>query len=282
MTIYRREVTGAPDQGGQTPNAWHEANRRGWDAVSPEWQAGIDAMGNWRRCHLEPGLCLRQEEMKILGDLRGRDACVLGSGDNQVVFALAGLSARVTSVDISQTQLDIGATRAKELGLNVTFVRADVIDLHALGDGSFDLVYTGGHVAVWVSDLRRYYAEAVRILRPGGLFMVNEYHPFRRIWKYREDRLELDSGYFSRGPHAYDRSDEVPGAEPGSLPSYEFHWTVGDLVTAVMDAGCELVALKEIGDQQATWETPPLAGLPEDLLIVGRKVHCMYRKRVVG
>lgn len=269
MSIYRSSASGQDESA--SSNEWHEANRRGWDAVSPGWQEGIDGMGLWRRSHLEPESVLRPEEMAYLGDLRGRKVCVLGSGDNQVVFALAGMGANVTSVDISQSQLDIAARRAGELGLKITFARSDVTDLSALSDATFEVVYTGGHVAVWVSNLRRYYAEAVRILKPGGLFIVNEYHPFRRIWAYHEDRLELEYGYFDRGPHAYDRSDEVPGAEPGSLPSYEFHWTVSDFLSAVLDAGCDLISLQELGDARQSWETPNLVGLPEDLLIVGRK-----------
>jgi SAM-dependent methyltransferase len=268
MSIYRSSAEGSR---ARTAAEWHEANRRGWDAVSPDWQEGTEERGLWRRCPTEPELVLRPEELAPLGDLRGRSACVLGSGDNLVVFALAGMGAAVTSVDISQVQLDIAAGRAEELGLDVAFVRADVTDLMALADASFDVIYTGGHVAVWVSDLQRYYSEAVRILKPGGLFIVNEYHPFRRVWAYEEDRLELEYGYFDRGPHAYDRSDEVPGAEPGSLPSYEFHWTISDFLGAVLGAGCELVAFAELGDGRQGWETPDLTGLPQDMLIVGRK-----------
>ena len=252
-------------------NSMHEANRRAWDAVSPHWQARVDDVGEWKRCHIDPGLALRKEELECLGDIAGKEVCVLGSGDNLVAFALAGLGATVTSVDISQTQLDIAAERACTLGLRIAFVRADVTDLSALAEGTFDAVYTGGHVAVWVSDLKTCYAEACRILKPGGMFVVNEYHPFRRLWEDIPDTLTLRVGYFDRGPHQYDRSEEVPGAEEGSLPSYEFHWTVGDFVSAMLEAGCELMALKEIDDQQRSWEGAPLEGLPEDLLLVGRK-----------
>ena len=92
-------------------NDHHEANRKGWDAVSPGWQANIDAQGIWRRCHREPELVLTPEEMEFLRDVAGKDVCVLGSGDNVVAFALAGMGARVTSVDISQVQLDTAAHR---------------------------------------------------------------------------------------------------------------------------------------------------------------------------
>ena len=252
-------------------NRMHEANRKGWDAASPHWQAMIEERVEWRECPTDPTIALNRQELEHLGDVSGKDVVVLGSGDNLVVFTLAGLGARVTSLDISQEQLDTGAARATEIGLEVTFVRADVVDLNSLEDQSFDVVYTGGHVAVWVSDLKTYYSEACRILRQGGMFMVSEYHPFRRIWQDSPNDLKVESTYFDRGPHEYDRSGDVPGAPAGSLPSYEFHWTVGDYVTALMNAGCDLVALDEFSDEFQRWEHAPTAGLPSCLLIVGRK-----------
>ncbi|MDE2846926.1 MAG: class I SAM-dependent methyltransferase [Gemmatimonadota bacterium] len=265
----------------------HEANRRGWDAAAAQWQAGIDARVDWRNIPGNIRIALDDIELKYLGDVSGRSICVLGSGDNLVAFALAVAEARVTSVDISQAQLDIAAGRAEELGLSIAFHRADVTELGGLGDsdepgdpdvppggqpvGGFDIVYTGGHVAVWVSDLKRYYGEAIRILKPRGLFMVNEYHPFRRIWKHSAGPLRQEYHYFDHGPLIYDRSEDLSG-DPGPLPSYEFHWTVSDMVRAMLDGGCELTAMEEYGDGRQEWEgEAPLENLPANLLLVGRK-----------
>ena len=44
-------------------------------------------------------------------------------------------------------------------------MQADVTDLPVLADDSFGLVYTGGHVAVWVANIQQYYAEAGRIVK---------------------------------------------------------------------------------------------------------------------
>ncbi len=252
-------------------NVYHEANMRSWDAVSPRWQAGVEAKGAWRRVHREPDLVLGPRERAHLGDVEGKTVCVLGSGDNLVVFALAGLGAQVTSVDISRSQLDVAERRAAELGLAVSFVQADVTDLSQIPDANIDLVYTGGHVAVWVSDLGAFHAEAVRLLKPGGLLLVNEYHPMRRVWRESNAGLELEFGYFDRGPHEYDRSGEVPDAMPGSYPSYEYNWTVADFTSALLNAGCELIALEEIGADAEEWERAPLTGLPQSLLVVGSK-----------
>jgi ubiquinone/menaquinone biosynthesis C-methylase UbiE len=104
---------------------------------------------------------------------------------------LAGLGAKVTSIDISEPQIETARSRAAALGLQVDFVRADVVDLSVVPDAAFDVIYTGGHVAVWVSDLRRYYGEAGRILKSGGLLIVSEYQPFRRVWGDSASRLEI-------------------------------------------------------------------------------------------
>jgi ubiquinone/menaquinone biosynthesis C-methylase UbiE len=82
--------------------------------------------------------------------------------------------------------------------LQVDFVGADVVDLSGLPDATFDVIYTGGHVAVWVSDLRRYYAEAGRIVKSGGLLIVSEYHPFRRVWSDSASSLQVGFNYFNR------------------------------------------------------------------------------------
>ena len=244
-------------------NELHETNRRLWDARSADWTQRAEVEQLWRRCAQEPGLVLDERERHWLGDVAGKRIAVLGSGDNLVVFALAGMGAGVTSVDIAEKQLAVARQRAAELGLEIEFVRADVTELHELATGTFDLVYTGGHIAIWVSDLRKFYREAARILKPGGRFLVSEYHPFRRIWKATKDRLELESDYFHRGPYSYDA--------PGGL-GHEFQWTVGDYVTAVLDAGCELLAVEEFGSgSDGDWEVPPVGGLPRVLLVVGRK-----------
>lgn len=252
-------------------NEIHEANRRRWDAGSEQWAERADSRGHWRRCPSEPELVLSEKELEYLAEIRGKRVAVLGSGDNQVVFALAGLGGIVTSVDISQNQLDVAERRAQELALSVSFLRADVTDLSAINSGAFDVVYTGGHVAVWVSDIGKYYAEAARVLRPNGLFVIAEYHPFRRIWRDSMDQLAIEYPYFDRGPFEYDVSEDILRPKPGVLKSYEFHWTISDYVNAVLRSGCRILEADEFGVDAADWEGAPLHGLPEFFLIIARK-----------
>ncbi|QQS40434.1 MAG: class I SAM-dependent methyltransferase [Acidobacteriota bacterium] len=249
----------------------HEANRMRWEAGAKQWAKRADSRGLWQRCPEEPELVLSERELAYLSDIKGRKIAVLGSGDNQIAFALAGLGAHVTSVDISQAQLEVARERAQKLGLEIDFMRADVTALNEIRDGSFYLVYTGGHVAVWVSDITRYYSEAARILQLGGLFVISEYHPFRRVWKGSNDSLEVEHSYFQRGPFEYDASADILEPKTGTLKSYEFHWTFSDYINAVIRSGCKIVEVAEFGEEVADWEGAPMTGLPEFLLIFAQK-----------
>ena len=178
---------------------------------------------------------------------------------------------RADERDIAEQQLQVARRRAAELGLHVNFVRADVVDLSALRDEVYDVVYTGGHVAVWVSDLRRYYGEAARILKPGGRLIVSEYHPFRRVWKRSANRLVVGFNYFDRGPYRSEVAADVLYPAPGELEQFEFRWTITDFTSAIISSGCLLIYAEEFGDTSESWEGAPMAGLPASLLLVGRR-----------
>ncbi len=249
----------------------HEFNRARWEAGAQRWAECADRRGLWKRCPTEPNLVLSERELYWLKAIQNKNVCVLGSGDNQVVFALAGLGAHVTSVDISESQLEIAKQRAEELKLSIEFIRADVTDLSEIPSDRFDLVYTGGHVAVWVSDIEKYYSEAARILKTNGPFIVSEYHPFRRIWKDSKTELIVGNDYYNQGPYEYLQSDDILRPDEGKLKTYEFHWTFSDYLNAMIKSGCEILELDEFGNHVGDWEGAPLKGLPELFMAVGRK-----------
>ena len=251
-------------------NPIHEANRRRWNLAAPNWKAMHDQRGAWRNCPTDPTLAFYENELPFLQNMEGKKVAVLGSGDNLCAFALAGMGASVCSVDISENQLDIAKERAEDLDLSIQFLRADVTDLHALDDEQFDLVYTGGHVAVWVGNLKKYYSEAVRILKTGGQFIINEYHPMRRLWKEDTDQLVLAYDYYNRGPYEFSYGDDILSREMGNIPSYEHHWTISDFIQAILEAGCQIKHVDEMGTHVGDWEGP-VSGMPECILIVSTK-----------
>ena len=97
----------------------HQSNQAFWDASANWWKEKEDHRGLWRKAHENPSSVLSLLEMSFVNNIEGKEVCVLGSGDNEVAFALVGLGGWVTSVDFSQRKLDIA--RASQLGLQLSF-----------------------------------------------------------------------------------------------------------------------------------------------------------------
>jgi hypothetical protein len=99
-----------------------------------------------------------------------------------------------------------------------------------------------------------------------------ESQALRRIFKDDPDALTVEQSDFERGPFCQEVANGLFDRGPGELSSYESHWTIADMDHAMIEPGCELVALDEIGDEVEGWEVPPLAGLPQLILLAARKL----------
>lgn len=262
----------------------HEVNRRHWDAAADRWRELRDSDGLWRCCVQKPEVAFEGEAFELinryLGTLKGKEVCVIGSGDNYAAFALAGCGAQVTSIDISQRQLDIAADRAELLGLKLQFVRSDAANLCEVQDRQFDLVTSTNGFFVWISDPEAVFSAVFRILRPGGFYVFYDIHPFIRPWEDQAegDHVKMKKPYGARGPLERESKNE----------GYEFHWTFSDLVNPLLASGFRLCNIAESlprsarfyqdnsyktanDDQMMDWRKNALAGLPSWLTVAAQK-----------
>jgi len=102
--------------------------------------------------------------------LDGKSLLCLGAGGGRQgpLHALAG--ATVTVVDVSERQLD----HDRKAGLKTLCASMD--KLEGLAAGSFDIVVQPVS-SCYVADLDRVHAEVARVLRPGGLYIVQHKQP---------------------------------------------------------------------------------------------------------
>ncbi len=263
-------------------NEMHEANRKRWDAQALAWRNLRDEDGGWRRCPQEPVIAFEGAALdfikEFVGDVKGKKACIIGSGDNYAAFALAGMGAQVTSTDISDQQLAVAAERAGILGLDIRFLRCDATDLSPAAAGNFDLVCSTNGFFVWIADLAAVFKAVNRILKPGGFYVFYDIHPFQRPWKDQND-IEMQKPYYETGPFSYQELGQT---------TYNFHWTLGDITNVLCASGLSLKRMAESPAVNARfwegnsyengkdeslqdWHKNPRAGLPVWLTMAAQK-----------
>lgn len=267
-------------------NEIHEANRRSWNANAAYWQQLRDRDQLWRQCTQQPAVAFQGQALELIQQyvptLTDKRVCVIGSGDNYAAFALAGMGAAVTSVDIAENQLAVAQERAQFLHLKMTFVRADAADLASLAAESFDLVFSSNGFYVWIADVPAVCRQIFRILRPNGYYIFYDVHPFQRPWDrpwdHEEKRqLTMVKPYRASGP-MQDEGDS----------HYEFHYTMADLLNGLAASGLRLCQLLESPPSDSRywqdfsyeagtdvdltdWRNNPRAGLPAWLTVAAQK-----------
>jgi ubiquinone/menaquinone biosynthesis C-methylase UbiE len=101
----------------------------------------------------------------------------IGAGPGRFTIELAQIGAEVTVADVSRGQLQENEQRIAEAGLEDRIVEravADVLDLGAWADGSFDAtVCFGGPLSYILERAETAVAELVRVTKPGGHVLVS-------------------------------------------------------------------------------------------------------------
>lgn len=101
-------------------------------------------------------------------------------GTSRYLAKRLGPKSQVTGITLSPKQVERGTQLAKEAGLNnVQFVKMDALKME-FPDNSFDIVWaceSGEHMP----DKKKYIEEMMRVLKPGGKFVM-------ATWCQRDDR----------------------------------------------------------------------------------------------
>ncbi len=141
---------------------------------------------------------------------------------------------------------------ADELGFpDARFVCSNLYDLPNALDGTFDIVYTSRGVLGWLPDIRAWARVVAHFLAPGGTFFITEAHPVMNVFENEgvaPGELRLTYPYWEhREPltFAVKGSYADPDADVGDLTEHSWDHSLGEIVTALIDAGLRIDKLIE-------------------------------------
>lgn len=188
-------------------------------------------------------------------------------------ISLARRGARVVGLDFSAAALAKAQQLARRAGVDASWVQADAARIPADLHGRFDLAYATVGAICWIEDISAWMRSVAATLRPGGRLVLVEIHPLLTMVAAREP-FSLDFPYAFDGPHRFDDPGTyaVPNAELASSETVNFAHSLGETVTAAIEARMRIDSLIEHLDASKS-PSPP---------IVAREADGRYRLRLDG
>jgi len=183
--------------------------------------------------------------LHYMDNVKGKKiANLLGSkGKKAVSFALLG--ADVTVVDISHDNQKYALELAKATGVKIKYIVSDVLMIpeeEKLADFDYILLELG--VLHYFVDLSPLFALIYNALKPGGVFILRDFHPFAAKVVNAGEKGNYFEETVLEGAVA--SSSLLSERERSNLEKVLVRrWTLGEVVTSVVQAGLEIKKLEE-------------------------------------
>jgi SAM-dependent methyltransferase len=228
---------------------WRAINLANWESrialhIGP---GGYDLAAFDRPDHISSVV---RYDLPRLGPVDGLDVVHLQCHLGTDTVSLARLGPRsVVGLDFSPGALREARALAARAGTDVDFIEGDVYDAaERLGNARFDLVYTGVGALCWLPSIRQWAEVVASLLRPGGRVFLREGHPV--LWSLSDPRpdglIVVEYPYFeSDGVRFREEVSYVGAGTVGSADLVNFNHGLGEIFTALQDAGLTVTAFEE-------------------------------------
>lgn len=230
---------------------YREVNRAAWDERAPAHVASPDYKVDHFRADPSYISDVVRFDLPRLGSVDGLRGVHLQCHIGTDTISLARLGADMTGLDFSAASLVEARRVAAELGHEIEFVEADLYAAtDVLPTGAFDLVFTGIGALGWLPDINRWASVVAGLLAPGGRLFLREGHPvlFSLADPRPDGLVVIEHPYFEQPePSVWDEPGTYveTDAEFDHTVTHEWNHGMGEIVTALLDAGLTITALED-------------------------------------
>jgi SAM-dependent methyltransferase len=187
---------------------------------------------------------LNDIELSLLGDIRDKTVLHLQCHFGMDTLSMSRLGAIATGVDISDNAVGKAKALASQLNLNAHFICCDIYDLHEHLNEKFDIVFTSYGTIGWLPNLNKWGKLIADFLKPGGIFVLAEFHP--AIWMFDNDFNTIEYSYFNKEPIV--ELEENTYADKNAavnMESINWNHSLGEVFESLVTNGLRVDDLKE-------------------------------------
>lgn len=237
-----------------------ELNKANWDERAPLHAASPDYETARFMTSPEHLSAVVRFDRSRLGDIAGLRGVHLQCHIGTDTLSLARLGAVMTGLDFSSASLDQARKLASSCGATINYVEAPVYEAaQVLEAASFDLVYTGVGALNWLPSIDSWARTVAALLKPGGRLFLREGHPMLlALDEDYQEGLKVSRPYFERAePMVWDDDSTYVETDTALKATVTHEWNhgLGEVVSALLRHGLELVALEE--HDCIPWEALP-------------------------
>lgn len=221
-------------------NKYIEANKKSWAQLAEEHYTAFKIL-------LSKMDSTISDVQKIeLGDITGKSLIHLQCNTGADTISLSRMGAKVTGIDLVPENIFYAQKLARDFGIkDAQFFAADVLEVLDVVQDQFDIVYTTEGVLCWLPDLTQWARNIRQLLKDDGFLYVLDGHPFYMVWDEEKlPDLVIKYPYFRK---TADPDEWIGGyaSEAKMARNYSWMYTMGEIVTALSEAGLHIEWLHE-------------------------------------
>lgn len=192
---------------------------------------------------LEGRNSLTSIETDLLGDINGQTVLHLQCHFGQDTISMSRMGAKATGLDLSSNAIRAAKKLAQDAGTDTHFVESDVYSAPDVLDQQFDVVFTSFGTIGWLPDLDKWAAVVKRFIKPGGRFVMAEFHPV--VWMFDNDVKEVIYPYFNKQVIVEEEEGSYADGVGESLRSITWNHPISEVLNALLSQGMTLRVFQE-------------------------------------
>ncbi|WP_243296981.1 class I SAM-dependent methyltransferase [Bacillus litorisediminis] len=188
---------------------------------------------------------------KYLGNLKKQKVAHLMGSNGIKAVAMSLLGAHVTVVDFSKENERYALELAKYANASIQYVVSDILAVTMKEEmqQDFDVVLMELGVLHYFLDLKPLFETVAKLLRPGGKFVLHEFHPIStKLITSTGKKHKVTGNYFDpsivENQVAFSKHVEAD-QKPALTTVLQRKWTLGEVITTAVRAGLTIEILEE-------------------------------------